>query len=106
MADFSADNTAPPDATTGTEGGNALQSFKPSIPSLAEAERANAIEYLLQVLGHNGKAHRGGLAPDASAEPKPKESWFSKHQTALAMSAFISFPIMLMGAIIALTQSG
>jgi hypothetical protein len=81
-----------------------LQSLKQSFLSVPESERANAIEYL-QELGHNGTAERGRLTPDASPEPKSKETWFSKHQSGLAISAFISFPVMLMGSIIAMMNA-
>ncbi|MDR1035501.1 MAG: hypothetical protein LBT40_02670 [Deltaproteobacteria bacterium] len=59
----------------------------------------------LQEIDHSGKVERGRLAPDASAEAKSKETWFSKHQRELAIASFISVPVVFLGCIFAMIHT-
>ncbi|MDR1036350.1 MAG: hypothetical protein LBT40_07205 [Deltaproteobacteria bacterium] len=95
MADLSADNTAAPDVTARTEGGNTVQSVRQFLLSLPEAERAEILESLHGPV-RKSKAAGSRRAPNASGKSKSRGSWYSRNKDPITLIALFTVPIALL----------
>ncbi|MDR1036349.1 MAG: hypothetical protein LBT40_07200 [Deltaproteobacteria bacterium] len=95
MADLSADNTAAPDVTASTEGGNTVQSVRQILLSLPEAERADILESLHGPV-RKSKAAGSRRAPNASGKSKSRGSRYSRNQDPITLIALFSVTVALL----------
>jgi hypothetical protein len=95
MADLSGDNTAAPDVTARTEGGNTVQSVRQILLSLPEAERAEILESLHGPV-RKSKAAGSRRAPNASGKSKSRGSWYWRNMDPISLIALFTVPIALL----------